>query len=311
MIAKLDMKKRLPDALVERDLKGLRIFRVAAEARGFGAAESRLGMSRATISRRIKEVESKLGTPLCTRGPQGFELTEAGRTVLDLTAEALDALDRIKPQVDALRGLVTGDLAIGITDNAFSNPACRVSDAVRQLNEIAPGVRLQAYTLTINELTKALLEKRIHVAIQGVHERAASLHYVELFEEIHCVYALSSDCTGQARLPLVNRIAQPFVANALSEHGFVRGPDAVGLDSVALFVSSGRFCGILPRHYVDLLPKSAGLVLLPDAPQYTVTFCAVTDRMRPLPPSGSRFLELLKNLHPTHADRSTPASRNK
>ncbi|CAG2137526.1 HTH-type transcriptional regulator HdfR [Cupriavidus yeoncheonensis] len=298
MITKIDTKDHLPDGLIERDLRGLRIFRVAAEARGFGAAESRLGMSRATISRRIKEVESKLGTPLCTRGPQGFELTEAGRAVLGLTAEALDALDRIKPHVDALRGLVSGDLAVGITDHAFSNPACRVSDALQQLNEAAPGVRLEAHTLTINELTRALLERRIHVAIQGVHVRTASLQYVELFQETHCIYTLNASAIGRSRPPLVNRIGQPFVQNALSELGFERGPDAVGLDSVALFVCSGRFSGILPRHYVDQLAARVKLEIVPGTPQYTVTFCAVTDRTRPLPPSGARFIELLRALHP-------------
>lgn len=170
------------DSLVEKDLKGLRIFRVAAEAGGFGAAEKRLRMSRATISRRIKDVETKLGTPLCTRGPQGFQLTEAGRAVLGLTAEALDALDRIKPQVEALRGLVTGDLAIGITDNAFSNPNCRVSDALRQLEQTATGLHLEIHTLTLTELSRALVDRRIHVAIQGAHERSPSLRYVDLLK---------------------------------------------------------------------------------------------------------------------------------
>ncbi|WP_449429944.1 LysR family transcriptional regulator [Pseudomonas putida] len=285
------------ESLVEKDLKGLRIFRVAAEAGGFGAAEKLLRMSPATISRRIKEVETKLGTPLCTRGPQGFELTEAGRAVLGLTAEALDALDRIKPQVDALRGLVTGDLAIGITDNAFSNPNCRVSEALRQLGQTATGLHLEIHTLTLTELTRALMDRRIHVAIQGTHERSPTLRYVELFEEVHFVYASGATLDANAPMLLVNRLGQPFVSQALANHDFNRGPDAIGLDSVALLIRSGQYCGILPRHYADLLPPSWDFRVVPETQSYSAKFCAVTDATRPLSPSGTRFLEILKLLH--------------
>jgi len=287
----------IDESLIEKDLKALRIFRVAAEAGGFGAAEKRLRMSRATISRRIKDVESKLGTPLCTRGPQGFELTEAGRAVLGLTAEALDALDRIKPQVDALRGLVTGDLAIGITDNAFSNPNCRVAEAMRQLGQTANGLHLEVHTLTVTELSRALMDRRIHVAIQGTHERSSSLRYVELFEEVHFVYASGATLDTGAPMLLVNRLGQPFVSQALANHDFKRGPDAIGLDSVALLVKSGQYCGILPRHYADLLPQSWDFRVVPETQSYSAKFCAVTDATRPLPPSGARFLEILKILH--------------
>ncbi|MES2870949.1 MAG: LysR family transcriptional regulator [Pseudomonadota bacterium] len=287
----------IDESLVEKDLKGLRIFRVAAEAGGFAAAEKRLRMSRATISRRIKDVESKLGTPLCTRGPQGFELTEAGRAVLGLTAEALDALDRIKPHVDALRGLVTGDLAIGITDNAFSNPNCRVSEALRQLSQTSTGLHLEIHTLTLTELTRALMDRRIDVAIQGTHVRSPSLRYVELFEEVHFVYASGTTIDTGASMLLVNRLGQPFVSMALANHEFSRGPDAFGLDSVALLIRSGQFCGILPKHYADLLPQSWDFRVVPETQSYVARFCAVTDVTRPLSPSASRFLELLKVLH--------------
>lgn len=299
MIAESEtIMSEVEDSLVEKDLKGLRIFRVAAEAGGFGAAEKRLRMSRATISRRIKDVETKLGTPLCTRGPQGFELTEAGRAVLGLTAEALDALDRIKPQVEALRGLVTGELSIGITDNVFSNPNCRVSEALRQLEQTATGLHLEIHTLTLNELSRALVDRRIHVAIQGTHERSPSLRYVELFEEVHFVYASGATLDAGGRMLLVNRLGQPFVSQALANHDFERGPDAVGLDSVALLIRSGQYCGILPRHYADLLPQRWDFRIVPESQSYSARFCAVTDASRPLSPSASRFLEVLKIVHP-------------
>ncbi|KAG1274734.1 hypothetical protein G6F64_015054 [Rhizopus arrhizus] len=45
----------------ERDLRSLRIFCAVAQANGFAAAEKQLNMSKASISRHVREVEETLG----------------------------------------------------------------------------------------------------------------------------------------------------------------------------------------------------------------------------------------------------------
>ncbi len=53
--------------LTEKDLKSLRVFISVAEAGGFSIAEKKLSMSKASISRHIREIEDKLGVQLCER----------------------------------------------------------------------------------------------------------------------------------------------------------------------------------------------------------------------------------------------------
>ena len=48
----------------ERGLRSLRIFCAVAQANGFAAAEKQLNMSKASISRHIREVEDTLGARL-------------------------------------------------------------------------------------------------------------------------------------------------------------------------------------------------------------------------------------------------------
>jgi hypothetical protein len=62
----------------ERDLRSLRVFCNVAEAGGLAAAERVLLMSKASISRHVREVEERLGVRLCERGPAGFRLTPEG-----------------------------------------------------------------------------------------------------------------------------------------------------------------------------------------------------------------------------------------
>jgi DNA-binding transcriptional LysR family regulator len=57
-------------------------FLAVAEKRSFSAAARFLGVGQPTISRRIADLERKLGSQLFTRGKQGTELTDAGARLL-------------------------------------------------------------------------------------------------------------------------------------------------------------------------------------------------------------------------------------
>lgn len=284
----------IPRTLNERDLRALRIFRVAAQAGGFSAAERRLNMTKATISRQIKDVEERLGVRLCTRGPQGFELTEAGVAALRYAEIALDALDRILPEVDATRSVISGTLIVGMTDNLIGNPGSTLHLALDRLREAAPAVAVEVHTMTTNQLIRSLAERRLDIAIKGVYERDASLEYRPLFTECHRLYYVEgSSQTAPADRPLVFRAVQPFVESAMRDLGFTRGPEAVGLESVALLIASSHYVGILPTHYAQLLQGRYALRELPDTPAYEVQFCAVTNPARPLSRAAEKLLELL------------------
>lgn len=280
--------------LNERDLRALRIFRVAAQAGGFSAAERRLNMTKATISRQIKDVEQRLGARLCTRGPRGFELTEAGAAALRQTEIALDALDRILPEVDATRAVISGKLVLGITDNLIGNPGSTLHLALDRLSQAAPAVEVELHTMTTNQLLRALAERRLDIAIKGVYERDSALEYHPLFTECHRIYGVEAGGAGAPEhRPLVFRAVQPFVESALQDLGFTRGPEAVGLESVALLIASGHYIGILPTHYARLWHTQYALRELPGTPTYEVEFCAVTNPARPLSRAAEKLLGLL------------------
>lgn len=310
--------KKLPP-LNERDLRALRIFRVAAQARGFSAAERMLGMTKATISRQIKDIEDRLGARLCHRGPQGFELTEVGRVALRVTEEALDALDRIRPEVDALRDVLTGKIMLGLTDNVIGNPLSRIQIALGRLCSRAPMVDLSVETLPSSELLRMLLDRRLHVVIKGVFEKLPPLEYVDLFPETHRIYRLADGALQASagaknlkpgrHLPLVYRAEQPFIEDALSRQGFQRGPEAFGLESIATLIASGHFCGMLPIHYAALLNQRVELAVIPDTPSYEVMFSAVFNTTRPLPRSAEVLIELLASEHQHSHQTSTDNSQ--
>ncbi|MDP2121377.1 MAG: LysR substrate-binding domain-containing protein [Hoeflea sp.] len=69
------------DELIDLGLDDLALFARVVEAGGFTAAARRTGMPQATISRRIAQLEQRLGLPLLIRTTRRIALTEVGRRV--------------------------------------------------------------------------------------------------------------------------------------------------------------------------------------------------------------------------------------
>ncbi|MEX1829490.1 LysR family transcriptional regulator [Luteibacter sp. CQ10] len=67
------------------DLSALEDFQLVATHGGFGKASRATGRSKATLSRRVADLEEALGVRLVERGSQRLALTEAGQALLSRT----------------------------------------------------------------------------------------------------------------------------------------------------------------------------------------------------------------------------------
>jgi DNA-binding transcriptional LysR family regulator len=101
------------------DLEGLAVFAKVAECRSFAAAAADLRLSKATVSKAINKIESRIGTRLITRTARRFELTDAGRQLVGraahILAEGEAAEDLARAQASTPRGAVrlTAPLSFG------------------------------------------------------------------------------------------------------------------------------------------------------------------------------------------------------
>jgi DNA-binding transcriptional LysR family regulator len=87
------------------DLAALIDFNLVAAHGGFGRASRATERPKATLSRRVAELESSLGVRLFERGSRSLQLTEEGRT---LHAHTRALSNEITEACEAVRGRLAG-----------------------------------------------------------------------------------------------------------------------------------------------------------------------------------------------------------
>ncbi len=98
----------------------MRTFAAVVQTRSFGAAAIQLGIVKSAISRRVRELEDRLGTRLLDRTTRQFRLTDAGTAFYDRCVALLAAVDEAEDAASqggvelAGRLRISGPMSFGI-----------------------------------------------------------------------------------------------------------------------------------------------------------------------------------------------------
>lgn len=169
--------------LSDMDLRLLRVFKVVVQCGGMAAAELELNIGISTISRHVKDLETRLGLVLCRRGRAGFTLTPEGQTVYKETLRLLASLEAFRSRVDGIHDRMGGELQIAMFDKTATNPAARVADAIRRFTQAAPDVGLNLHVGSIQEIERGVIDGSYQIGIIPEHRSSGSLVYTALFDE--------------------------------------------------------------------------------------------------------------------------------
>ena len=119
------------------DWEKLKVCLAVAQAGSMAAAAQRLGESQATVSRKVDDVESRLGTELFLRSPRGIELTDAGRNAVKYMQIMSDAVEGLQTNLSSYDNLPKGSISISASDGLGAHwIAPRLPDFHRQFPDI-------------------------------------------------------------------------------------------------------------------------------------------------------------------------------
>ncbi|HEX4411862.1 MAG TPA: LysR family transcriptional regulator [Xanthobacteraceae bacterium] len=96
-------------------MRHLRILSYVDEVARCGSirkAAERLNVTASAVNRRIADLEEELGAPLFARRPRGVQLTAAGEVFVHYLRNANGEVERMKSQIEDLKGLRRGTVRI-------------------------------------------------------------------------------------------------------------------------------------------------------------------------------------------------------
>ncbi|MCT8468622.1 LysR family transcriptional regulator [Chromohalobacter canadensis] len=125
------------------DLDELAAFASVMESGSLTASARELGVAKSTLSRRISQLEERLGQPLLRRQANRLLPTEAGTLFLAYSHQILRLAEQSQRALEDLRAEVSGELTVQV-HNAFARGwfAQQMEDFVAH----HPGVRLNLHT---------------------------------------------------------------------------------------------------------------------------------------------------------------------
>jgi DNA-binding transcriptional LysR family regulator len=307
-------RKALLGNVTDSDLRLLRVFRAVVACGGFAAAELELNINRSTISRHIKDLETRLGVTLCRRGRGGFALTTEGEQVFASARKMMAAIEDFQHEVDELHRQLTGALVIALFDKTATNPGCRISEAFAGFDQLAPEVKPEIHVEPINAIERGVMEGRYHLGVIPNHRPSSSLDYYRLFDEQMYLYCAAGhplfDTPGsQLTEAEVRRCRYVGIGyhspnmEVTRQLGQQRHATAFDQEAVAHLVLSRRYVGYLPEHYADGFVRDGVMrPLLPEIFQYVCEFSAI---VRHSPPPSRVVQTLLDALVSAHRPRDS------
>jgi DNA-binding transcriptional LysR family regulator len=294
----------------DMDLRLLRVFRTVVDCGGMAAAELELNIGTSTVSRHIKDLETRLGLTLCRRGRAGFALTAEGEQIYAQTAQLLLATDAFRSGVDEIHQRMGGQLSIAVFDKTASNPACRIPQAIALFTERAPGVNLQLHVATLNGIERGVLDGQFQIGVIPGHRSSDTLEYTPLFDEAMLLYCGRGhalfDKSHAAELDWASLRQYAFAGLGYHSPNMelcqqMRMPrKATGFDqeSIATLILSGQFLGFLPIHYAQSFVQAGQMrAIQPELFHYECDFFGIT-RHSPQPSRATRaFQDCLIEAH--------------
>jgi DNA-binding transcriptional LysR family regulator len=194
------------------DLTDLRLFCDVVEAGSITKGAERTALALAAASTRIRGMEERLGAPLLERSRQGVTPTPAGRTLLKHARGILEQSARLREDLGAFAGGLSGEVRLVANTNALTE---FLPEALSSFLAAHPHISVD-------------LEERLSDEIVGlVAEGAADVGIVAGTVEVG---ALDTYPFRQDRFVVVTAASHPLASRERVSFAEVLDCDFVGLD---------------------------------------------------------------------------------
>jgi len=253
-----EVTQRAKWARLGLDLVSLRLIVAAAEERSFAAAAQRENTSLSAISRRVTELEARIGVALFDRRDRGVVLTQAGKSFVTKLYDVFEQLDRMALDLEFARGgsrglirlhahmsATAGDLPIQLAAFIKENPDIEIN--LVEETSVAVVRAVSVGTADIGLISGTVPSAPL-IAIPWQEDELVALmrkgHQLEERQSVTLADLVDYPFIGMQRdsaLLSLYRQQVSAMGRELNEHAY-----ATGFDSIRHMVSIGLGVAILP-----------------------------------------------------------------
>lgn len=292
-------------AAMNLDTSDLRTFVTLLETGSFSRAAQRLALTQPAISKRIAQLEERLGTPLVERGPRRLRPTEAGELLRDRAVGILRELDCAITEIGNRNGEVRGTLRIACSHHIGLHylPA-----AIQLFNRRFPLVQFECRFIGSEEAAGLVAAGQVEVALVTLPDTEsgpAIRHFALWKDPLHFVVATTHPLASEVSVTLADLAYYPALlpdehtelfkkVSQLFDQESIRLRTAIPtnyLETLKMMVGVGLGWSVLPATMID----SSLHVLTPHPTALARTLGAVTDGRRLPSRRVEQFLALLQD----------------
>lgn len=287
---------------------GLRYFAAVARHGSIREAAEELHVAQSALSRQILKLEQEFGVPLFERHPRGVELTSAGEVFLRYARSSLRQVERVRSELDALKGLRRGAVSIQSIESLVQHLLPR---AIARFSARHPGVTFDVTINGTDHVIAAVREGRADIGLAFYPPAERELTAVfKMREPLVALMSPSHPLAAKPRVSLAECIAYPIalpVRNSGSRILIDVAAKAAGVyiqpvvetNSTQLmvrFVHLNQGITFLSRLSAWDSVRRGDLVAVPmrDRIVNSATIDALTHASRQLPLAAEEFLRLLQ-----------------
>ena len=288
-------------------LETLRLYCDVVRLRSFSKGAEQNFVSQSAASQAVQQLEAQIGAALIDRTKRPFVVTPEGRSLYEASRAMLEAWEKAKSDVAAVKARVDGTVRVAAI---YSVGLHDVSRPMQQFSSLYPAARVQLECLHPHKVVEAVMSGEADIGIMSYPPSDRALTVVPLRVEPMAVVCHPNHRFARRRLLMPADLnGVPYVAfdralpirkaidRALRQHGarpnIVMEFDNIETIKQAIIIDAG--VSILPRHTVQ---KEAGVRTLTavglGVPDLARPVGIIHRRQKPLTPTASRFIEMLK-----------------
>lgn len=241
------------------DPKSLRSFVSAVRYGSIADAAASEHLAPSALSRRISELENRVGTPLLVRSNKGVAATSAGRALVDLAHRLLNDLADIEAQMKTFSSGTQGYVSV------FANISAMTQFLPQDLKHFLkqhPKVQIHLEQKVSTEIIKAVAENEADLGVVVADETSTDLPLLPYrSDRLVLITAIEHPLAGQARITLDQTWAYDYVglpAGSQINDRLIRAAHEQGerwkcrfyvpsYDVLQLMVEAGLGIGVLPE----------------------------------------------------------------